>query len=58
MRHVPIGSSDASFAFSGTFAVSLLGSWKEMYVKKRQTALIALETSTCQQIVLLGNRDF
>lgn len=41
MRHVPMGSSEASLALSGMFVVSLMGSWKAMNVKKRQTALMA-----------------
>lgn len=36
-----MGSNETSFAFSGIFVVSLLGSWKAKYVKKRQTALMA-----------------
>lgn len=45
MRHVPMGSSEASFAFSGMFVVSLLGSWKATYVKRRQTALMARDAA-------------
>lgn len=41
IRHVPIGSREASFAFRGTFVVALLGSWKAIHVKRRQTALMA-----------------
>lgn len=41
MRHVPMGSNEPSFALSGMFVVSLLGSWKETYVKRKQMALMA-----------------
>lgn len=41
MRHVPIGSREASLALRGMFVVPLLGSWKAITVKRRQTALMA-----------------
>lgn len=41
MRHVPRGSNETSFSFSGIFVVSLAGSWKPRKVKRRQTALMA-----------------
>lgn len=41
MRQVPMGSREANFAFRGMCVVSLLGSWKAIQVKRRQTALMA-----------------
>lgn len=41
MRQVPMGSREANFACRVMFVVSLLGSWKAIHVKRRQTTLMA-----------------